>query len=271
MILPQAALVEVAKSYPFARPAHSYLFVDGEALPLLSLDDALEDAWVEVGGAALSAGEALRRRRIGRVPPMARRTPVLAYGANAAPERLRLKFASCAPAVFPVLRAALHDFDIVHAAHLSSYGAVPATIERSPGTICQIAVTCLDAGQLARMHETELRRRTYRFGRLAGIRLRPALVPALDAVGGYVGGYGHIAPDGEPVALAAVPATGRRFRALSQAEMQEAIHAMLGAPAPLDAFIYEAIADEAVRRRRTALLRARARPFSHADFEPLAE
>ncbi len=271
MIPPQAALIETAKSYPFARPAHSYLFVDGEALPLLSLDNALTGARVEVGGRAVSAGETLRRRRIGRVSPMARREPVLAYGANAAPERLRLKFAPCAPAVFPVLRAALHDFDIVHAAHLSSYGAVPATIERSPGTICHIAVTYLDAGQLARMHETEFRRRTYRFGRLRSIRLQPDLVPALDAVGSYVGGYGHIAPDGEPLALAAVPAAGRRFRALSQAEIQEAIHAMLGAAAPLDAFIHEAIADDAVRRRRTALLQARARPFSHVDFEPLAE
>ena len=201
---------------------------------------------------------------------------MLAYGANAAPERLRRKYAPLGPAVFPVLRARLHGFDIVHAAHISSYGAVPATIERSPGTVCEIAVTCLDARQLARMHETEFSRRTYRFGLLVRVRLEAELLPPMDAVSSYVGGHGHIAapdgaPDGEPFALAAIEASGRRFRALSQADLQRTIQTMLDAPGPLDAFIQDAIDDETVRRQRTALLRARARPFSYADFSPTAE
>ena len=304
MILPRPATVEMAKRYPFPRPGHSFLFVDGDALPLLSLDEALEDAAVAVEGRSVPAGEPFRRRGIGAVAPLSRRTPVLAYGANAAPERLRLKYAPLAPAVlapavFPVVQAKLHGFDIVHAAHVSSYGAVPATIEASPGTVCDIAVTWLDERQLARMHETELRRRTYRFGLLRGIRLEPVLLPAAGAVSSYVGRHGHIiapegaleerapegaleerapegasvvtAPEGAPVALAAIGAVGRRFRALSQSDVQRAIQAMLGAPGPLDAFIHAAVADDAVRRERTERLREQARPFSYADFLPTAE
>ena len=290
MILPRPATVETAKRYPFPRPGHSFLFVDGDTLPLLSLDEALEDAAVAVEGRSVPAGELFRRRGIGAVAPLSRRTPVLAYGANAAPERLRLKYAPLAPAVFPVVQAKLHGFDIVHAAHVSSYGAVPATIEASPGTVCDIAVTWLDDRQLARMHETELRRRTYRFGLLRGIRLEPALLPAAGAVSSYVGRHGHIiapegaleerapegasvvtAPEGAPVALAAIGAVGRRFRALSQSDVQRAIQAMLGAPGPLDAFIHAAVADDAVRRERTERLREQARPFSYADFLPTAE
>ncbi len=270
MTTPRISAVETAKRYPFPRPDHSFLYVDGDALPLLSLPESLEDAGVEVDGRPMPAGRLLRQRGIGDVAPLGRRTPVLAYGANASPERLRRKFAPFGPAVFPVLRATLHDFDIVHAAHISSYGAVPATIEPSPGTVCEIALTCLDAPQLARMHETELRRRTYRFGLLRNVRLEPELLPAMDTVSSYVGGCGYIAPDGAPCALAAIAAAGRRFRALTQSDVQRTIQAMLGAPGPLDAFIRAVIDDEAARRARTALLREQARPFSCPDFTPVA-
>lgn len=266
-----AAPVETAKGYPFPRPGHSFLFVDGVALPLHSLPESLEDAEVEVEGRRRSAGNLLRRRDMAAPAPLGQRTPVLAYGANAAPERLRRKFAPIRGAVFPVLEARLHDFDVVHAAHISSYGAVPATIERSPGTVCRIAITCLDARQLARMHETELRRQTYRFGLLRGIRLEPDLLPAMEAVSSYVGACGHIAPEGTPLALAAIGVEGRRFRSCSQTEAQQAIQTMVGAPGPLDAFIREAVDDETVRRARTALLRSEARPFSYAGFVPTAD
>ena len=258
--------VEIAKRYPFPRPGYSFLYVNGEVLPLLSLGESLEDAEIEVDGRRVWAGTLLRQRGIADPAPLSRRTPVLAYGANAAPERLRRKFAPVARAVFPVLQARLHDFDVVHAAHISSYGAVPATIEHSPGTVCEIAITCLDARELARMHETEFRRHTYLFGLLNNVRLEPDLLPPMNSVSSYVGGFGHIAPRGEPLALAAIRAEGRRFRICSQTEALETVQAMLGVPGPLDAFIQQAIDDDAVRRARTAQLRAQAQPFSYGDF-----
>lgn len=265
-----AALVETAKRYPFPRPGYSFLYVDGEAWRLLSLGESLEEAEVEVEGRPVPAGSLLRQRGLPSPAPLGQRTPVLAYGANAAPERLQRKFAPVGPAVFPVLQARLHGFDIVHAAHISSYGAVPATIAPSPGTVCHIAITCLDAPELARMHETEFRRHTYLFGPLRNIRLEPDLLPPMDWVSTYVGGFGHIAPEGAPLALAAIRAEGRRFRTCSQTDALQAIQAMLGVPGPLDDFILEAVDDEAVRQARTARLRAEAQPFAYADFTPVA-
>ena len=270
MTRPPTGSVETAKRYPFPRPGYSFLYLDGDALPLISLGESLEEAEVEFDGRCVPAGPLLRRRGIAAPAPMSLRTSVLAYGANAAPERLRRKFVPVGRAVFPVLRARLHDFDVVHAAHISSYGAVPATIEHAAGTVCDIAITCLDERQLARMHETEFRRHTYLFGLLSNIRLVPDLLPATDRVSSYVGGFGHIAPEGEPLALAAIRAEGRRFRTCSQMEALETIQAMLGVPGPLDAFVQEAVDDDAVRRARTESLRAQAQPFSFEDFAPVA-
>ena len=270
MISSSLQTVETAKRYPFPRPGYSFLYVDGEALPLLSLGESLEDAEVEVDGQPMAAGSVLGQRGIAIPAPISARTPVLAYGANAAPERLRRKFAPVAHAVFPVLEARLHDFDVVHAAHISSYGAVPATLAPSPGTVCELAITCLDERQLARMHETEFRRHTYLFGLLSNVRLEPDLQPAMEAVHTYVGGFGHIAPEGEPLALAAIPAEGRRFRTCSQTEALRTIQAMLGVPGPLDAFTQEAIDDDAIRRARTKALQAQAQPFSYEDFAATA-
>ena len=270
MTPPRAEAIAIAKRYPFPRPGYSFLYVDGEAWRLNSLDDALEDAEVEVDGQTMQASPLLRQRGLAAPAPLSQRTPVLAYGANAAPERLQRKFELFGAAVFPVLRARLHGFDVVHAAHISSYGAVPATIAPSPGTVCHIAITYLDDRQLARMHATEFRRHTDLFGPLRNIRLEPDLLPPMETVSTYVGGFGHIAPEGAPLALAAIRAEGRRFRTCSQTEALQAIQAMLGAPGPLNEFILEAIDDEAVRRERTARLRALAQPFSYADFTPTA-
>ena len=270
MITSRPQTVETAKRYPFLRPGYSFLYADGEALPLLSLGESLEEAEVEIDGRPVAAGTLLRQREIATPAPLSRRTPVLAYGANAAPERLKRKFAPFGQTVFPVLNARLYGFDIVYAAHISSYGAVPATLAPSPGTVCDIAITCLDERELARMHETEFRRHTYLFGPLRNIRLEPDLLPVMDAVSTYVGGFGHIAPEGEALALAAIPAEGRRFRTCSQTEALREIQAILGVSGPLDDFILEAIDDEAIRRERTARLRAQAQPFSYKDFAATA-
>ena len=270
MIPSRIEAVAIAKRYPFPRPGYSFLYVDGEAWRLNALGESLEDAEVEIDGQTAQAGSVLRQRGLAAPAPLSQRTPVLAYGANAAPERLRRKFAPAGPAAFPVLQARLHGFDVVHAAHISSYGAVPATIAPSPGTVCDIAITCLDARELARMHETEFRRHTYLFGPLRNIRLEPDLLPPMDTASTYVGGYGHIAPEGAPLALAAIRAEGRRFRTCSQTEALHAVQAMLDVPGPLDDFILEAVDDEAVRQERTARLRALAQPFSYSDFSPTA-
>jgi hypothetical protein len=249
---PSARLIATAKGYPFARPGHSYLFVDGAALPLLALGGgALEEAVLRVDGKPRRAGAYFRELGIRVSAPLSERTAVLAYGANGAPRRLARKFAAMGPGVvIPVLSARLYDFDVVYAGHFSSYGAIPATLEASPGARAQLEVTYLDAPQLARMHETELSPGNYAYGLLSEVRLAPEGESGLSAVHSYLTHYGCLAARGAPVALAQVAVAGRRFGAMSKLEVLRHARDLLAADQELDAFILEIVRDDAVRAGR---------------------
>ena len=84
---------------------------------------------------------------------LAGRTAVLSVGSKRAPVQLLRKFGM--NATVPVTPARLHDCDIVHAAILGYYAAVPCTAFPSSGTIVQLNVAWLDDDQLIQMHRTE--------------------------------------------------------------------------------------------------------------------
>ena len=249
-------LIATALDYPFVRPDHSFLFADGAVEPFSVTGAKSLDAALAERGAA----------------PMTDRIAVLAYGANGAPERLQQKYAPLAPGVvFPVINARLFNFDVVYACHYSGYGALPATLAPSPGTIAEIAVTYLDAVQLARMHETELAGRSYVFGCLKKINVTQEGLEPLNEIHSYWTGYGCFADATGPRALSAVSAKGRRFAATMQKDMQ--IH-MLNNLAPgraLSDFIHENIADPALRQERSLALRFDAQPFEHPRYELLKD
>lgn len=247
-------LVATALDYPFARPDHSFLFVDGAVEPFSVAGAKSLDAALTERGAA----------------PIADRTAVLAYGANAAPERLQQKFAPLAPGMtFPVVKAQLFDFDVVYACHYSGYGALPATLAPSPGTIVEIAVTYLDAAQLARMHETELAGRSYVFGLLQKMNVTQEGLEPLREVHCYWTGYGCFADASGPRALAAVNATGRNFATAAQEDMQTHILNYLSPGRDLHDFVHENIADPALRQERSLALRADAQTFEYSHCELL--
>ncbi len=181
------------------------------------------------------------------------RTPVLAYGSNQSPERLREKFPQSA-AVVPVQRGRLADHDVVFAAHLASYGAVPASLRHVVGTTVAVAVTWLDDGQLLAMHETEVASGNYVYGRLGGMRMTLDDGFELAEVGAYFGARGHLAVDGGVVALSAVAATGRRYPAMSQESVLEHVRGQLAPDCSLAAFVHETADDADVRRARIAAL-----------------
>jgi hypothetical protein len=246
--------VATALDYPFARPEYSFLYDGGAVAALQGGTIAALDAALEARGAA----------------PMAARTLVIAYGANAAPERLRRKYAGHAPdAVFPVLQARLSDFDIVFASHFSGYGALPATPAPSPGTTVAIAVTCLDAAQLSRMHETELSSQAYVFGRLDGIVLDVEGLGTIGAAHGYWSRHGAFVPNGTPLALAAISAEGRRFAEAEQRGAQTHARDRAAPGRELHDFIRENITDTELRAERGRALRDGARPFDHPRCEIL--
>ena len=111
-----------AVAYPYEAPLASFVQRDGQAR-------RLDPGALELEG----------------------RRPLLAYGSNASPAILTGKLAAHPHQPLPMLRAELVGFDIVYSAHISAYGSVPSTLQRSPGTTVPAFVayptTCLDGCQ----------------------------------------------------------------------------------------------------------------------------
>ncbi|MGE5539857.1 MAG: hypothetical protein ACM30I_14660 [Gemmatimonas sp.] len=240
-----------ATEYPYAAPSHSYLY----------------DASVPSGWQPLPPDPNLLKGR----------TPVLAVGSNRAPERLAQKFRALFPeARIPVTRAHLDGFDSVYCAHVTSYGSVPATLHPSPGTRVILHVTWLADDELACMHETEQPGVNYHFARLRGISLEldDSAVP-LESAYAYLSVHGAALDEGAPVALAAVDARGRRFKARDQRTMLALLHARVASELHFDDFIRAMVGGDEARIRLRAgyeelLRQSVARfPFDTVDIVPV--
>ena len=179
------AILKRALTYPYATPQRSYLYREGRAAELPEDFD------------------------------LAERTPLLSYGANAAPEALALKLAALPGEPLPVVRSELHGFDVVYSAHVSPYGAIPATLLESPGTVAPVFVLHPTAEQHA-------------LGTVAEV----------DA---YRSKHGCLEFDGSPVALAAIRCLGRTLPELDQPEMLERVRARLAPKLVLDEFIHACV------------------------------
>ncbi|HEX5526762.1 MAG TPA: hypothetical protein VFX44_06135 [Solirubrobacterales bacterium] len=191
-----AAILKRALAYPFATPERSYLYRDGraEALP--------------------AAG-----------PDLSGRTPLLSYGANAAPEALARKLASLPGVELPVLQAELEGFDVVYSAHVSPYGAVPATLVESPGTVAPVFVIHPTPEQRVLLTASEL---NYDLVEVKGMEA-------------FRSKHGHLSLEGSAVALAAVPSRGRTLPELDQRAILERVRATLAPELNLEEFILTCI------------------------------
>jgi hypothetical protein len=227
----RAERLALAFSYPFAIPEGSYLFQDGAALPL-------------------PADENFRGR-----------TPVLAVGSNQSPEQLARKFAHMkGPVRCPVTRCWLGDFDVVHATHVTRYGAIPGNLHPAPGARVRLSVTWFDPEQLAVVHETELTGENYVFGRLEGAKVQiesGGAMPGLFApeLYAYVSLEGVLNRDGKPLGLAALAAEGRPHPAATVREALAHLHARAGDHPTVEDMIIAAIDRPEERRRLTTLMR----------------
>lgn len=239
MMIPssRAERIARAKAYPFGHPAESYLFQGGRAVPL---------------------GD-VRAATRGRVP-------VLASGSNAAPDQLARKYAAHPDTKIPVTRARLKDFDSVFNAHIAAYGSVPATLFPSPGTVLQTFITWLDEAALGVMHATEQPGINYHYAALDGIEVAVEGLGTLDRAYAYISVVGCLVHDDAPVALADVPAEGRRFPARGQEEMLALVRDLTAPGAGLDDFIAETVADDVLRKARSDRLAQTARPITHKGF-----
>ena len=115
---------------------------------------------------------------------------------------------------------------------------------------------------MARMHATEGRGSFYDYIRLDGIALTGESGECFDRAYAYAFKGGCLNLGGAEAAVAAVPAQGRRFRALTEAEVQAAAQAKLGESGPLGDFVLAAVHDQAARLAREARLCADSIPFA---------
>jgi hypothetical protein len=194
------AILERALGYPWERPARSYLLRGGEVTLLGDLDADERESIIR---------EFARDRH-----------PILAFGSNAAPATLEMKLAHFpdeADRTVLVATGALHDLDVGAAASPTAYGVMPAALFSSPGTAVRAAVLWATPAQATQLTWSEL---GYRLGRLdaAHFAVDESHFEVAELFG-YVNRFGALCIDGAPVAMAAIPATGRRARAMTQEEL----------------------------------------------------
>ncbi len=121
-----------------------------------------------------------------------------------------------------MIRAELDGFDAVYSAHLSPYGAVPATLHPSPATTLTAFVAYPTEEQRRMLSATEP---NYEPERLSEIDCRPEVGEPLTDLDAFRSRHGCLRLDGSPVALSAIPAAGRRLPELSEPEMLERVRA----------------------------------------------
>jgi hypothetical protein len=237
---------ERALAYPWERPAGSYVLRDDRA-------ESLE-------------GLAADRRRSLIEAFTEDRHPIVAFGGNGSPSSLRVKFGH-----FPdradrealVLTGHLHGVDVGAIAAPGFMGFIPATLFASPGTAVRAAVTWVTAAQATQLTWSEI---SYRLGRLEDARFEmdEDEVEVRDLFA-YVSRFGAFCVEGEPVALAAVPARGRSATALTQEELLDFVARMLLGPrSRAEDLMRAAFADMADIYARGARMRQHSRPLLSA-------
>ena len=195
---------EHALGYPFERPPGSYILRGEDVEMLKDVDGAKRESVI----AAFTEN----------------RYPIVSFGANAAPDRLSMKFGHFddeADREVLVLAGDLHELDIGAVASVPLLGYMPAALFASPGTAVRAAVIWVTLAQVTQLAWSEL---SYRLGRLEEARFEVDEANLeIEDVFAFVSRLGALCIDGAPVALAAVPARNRTAAALTQLELLDAV------------------------------------------------
>jgi hypothetical protein len=221
-----------ARSYPYDFPARSFTYANGAPR---AFDATLTD----------------------------KRTPVLAIGSNQSPQRLLQKFGHDSSHVIPVQRAQLADFDVVFSAHISSYGAVPAMLQTSPGASVALAVTWLNDEQLEIMHHSEIAAANYCFAELqqVSVTLDDGAVHTLAFA--YLSSRGHLSVESTAVALSAIDCTGRQYPAMTTGQALEHVRGRIAQHLDADQFVHKLVEDREYRQQVIEAISQDAGAFHH--------
>lgn len=127
------------------------------------------------------------------------RAPLLAYGANASPQRLAAKLPGVPVAA---LAGELRGWSVVHSCHVSPYGAVPATLMEEPGGTARVHVLVVDPAGFEPLDATEP---NYVRRRLEGLDLTVDRLGRIAVAEAYISRWGPLILGGTPVPLGALP------------------------------------------------------------------
>lgn len=214
-------VVERALGYPYDAPWHPFIQLRHETLAPDALEIDLDE-----------------------------RSAVLAYGSNAAPEVLSRKLALSDQPVL-VAPAWLDDFDVVYSAHISPYGAVPATLQHSPGTRVRVHIVYMTKAQVGLVSATEPNYESA-LVETAVCHLDEGETVVCPAA--YLSHHGCLLENGSELALAAVQASGRAFPALSEADLLERLRALFCPDESLETFVLANVTDPALSQARSLQL-----------------
>ena len=105
------------------------------------------------------------------------------------------------------LAGRLRGWAVVHSAHVSPYGAVPATLVPRADAEAAVHVLLLAPGHRALLDASEP---NYRLERLDGLELEVDRLGVLEAADAYLSRWGPLLVGGRPVGLGTLPQTRLR-------------------------------------------------------------
>lgn len=263
-------LIEKAKSYPFDIPSYSYILVNNEVFRLTNIDfECFDKSEIETKNGLKRLKDLLLEQNLD-FPDLNELIPVLAYGSNASHTQLKEKYLDFDNVVIPSIKSKLVNFDVVYSAHFSPYGAIPATLQYSPGTEIDVFILYLDEDKLLHLHKTERLGLNYCFAKLNNIKLVIGNKISVNEIKTYLSIRGCLFINGTHIALSAINAKNRVFPDKSEEEILNLIREILDPEKDLNEFILENVKSQQIREKRMKKLKEMSRKFYYNEWELLA-
>ncbi|WP_170311659.1 hypothetical protein [Vallitalea okinawensis] len=245
-------------------PNNSYVYINGDIYNIIKFNRlAIGDSIVQDGSEKLLLKDLSHRLKINLDN---NRVPVLAYGANASNIQLKSKYKNFKNVVIPVVQSKLIDFDVVYTPYICYDGSIPATIQYSPKTECNVYVTYLTEEQLKHMHKTECIGEDYNYVKLFNIQMVLDVQVLEKEIYSYNSLHGCFHTGENHIALKCIKAINRKFLSMSEEELLLMVKNKLGISKTLDEFILDNINNPTLRNKTSERLAEMSREFQYNDW-----